>query len=172
MNKIKSYLVILTISIVSYSCLPVPAHATINQLKSVYASIQPQKMVIDGKHMLAYPPDANGYIKMIPDTQKSVKTDSVQKVLIAPAAPAPDQPTWLDKVFKLLKWVIPGIIILLRIIPTSKNVDIIALLNWLLDVLIPNLTKTPNGGISNHDTTPVIAHRTFVGRIIGSILGT
>ena len=158
MKKIKSYLVILTISIVSYSCLPVPAHATPKQLVTLYATINSAKTSVP-------------QLAMKVDTHKLIKNDSLQKVTVAPAPPAPDSPTWLDKVFKLLKWVVPGLIILLRIIPTSKNVDIIALLNWLLDTLIPNLTQTTNG-LETHTTTPVVAHRTFVGKIIGSIFGT
>ena len=159
MKKLRTFISVLTILLLSYSCMRIPAHANYTQLMTVYTGVhKPQYASVN-------PPDTNKKIKDIS------KPDSILTPRSSGAAPAPDAPSWLDKVFKMLKWVIPGIIILLRIIPTSKNVDIIALLNWIMDCLIPNLTKT-NNGLETHTTTPVVAHRTFVGKLIGSILGT
>jgi hypothetical protein len=102
----------------------------------------------------------------------SIHPDSVcVSVKDAGAAQAPALSSWIEKLFNKLKWIIPGLIILFRLIPTKKNLDIIALLNWVLDYLIPNLQKTGVGTVEQHQVKKSIAERTPVGRLLNKLFG-
>ena len=129
MKNLKTFVAVIIIALFT-SCIPV--HATVDQLKSVYTSISNNSSAVTSQQ-----PTIN-------------KADSITLMKVDQVPAAPELPSWLDTILSYLKWIIPGLIILLRLIPTSKNLDIIALLNWILDTLIPNLSHTDVKTIEKH----------------------
>lgn len=102
-----------------------------------------------------------------------ILTIILSSCLPLPAATVADvvvgTPTLWDTILNNLSWIIPGIIILLRLIPTRRNVDIIAFLTWILDSLIPNLKRNTSNDLVTH---PTKERKTIVGRIIQKIINS